>query len=52
MAFLNLELPNNTRDILKKEAKRQGMKFYPFCANILAKEAEKIEKKEVKSEGN
>lgn len=50
MAFLNLELPNESRDALKKEAKRQGMRFYPFCANLLIKEAERLEKKEKQGE--
>lgn len=45
MAFLNLEIPNNKRDILKREAKNKGMKFYPFLSKELEKIADKLEKK-------
>lgn len=45
MAFLNLEIPDDKRDILKSEAKKQGMKFYPFLSKELEKIADKLEKK-------
>ena len=45
MAYLNLQLPDEKRDTLKKEAKRNGMKFYPYVEIELIKLADKLEKK-------
>ncbi|MGB1322410.1 MAG: hypothetical protein ACPG5L_15870 [Vibrio gallaecicus] len=45
MAYLNLKIPDGKRDTLKAEAKKNGMKFYPYVEKELIKLAEKLEKK-------
>lgn len=49
MAFLNLQIPDTSRDTLKKEAKSKGMKFYPYVEQELVKLADRLEKKNDKS---
>lgn len=50
MAYLNLNIPNEARDTLKRDAKSKGMKFYPYLEGELVKLAKKLEQKESKNE--
>lgn len=45
MASINLVIQDKKRDTLKAEAKKRGLRFYPYLEKELEKIADRLEKK-------